>query len=48
MTLLIIIFGILLALGLFFIMADILRLPSLATQRAIQSVGKQGKDKTKI
>jgi Flp pilus assembly protein TadB len=47
MTLLIIIFGILLALGLFFIMADILRLPSLATQRAIQSVGKQGKDKTK-
>lgn len=47
MTLLIIIFGILLALGLFFIMADILRLPSLATQRAMQSAGKQGNDKTK-
>ena len=47
MTLLIIIFGILLALGLFFIMADILKLPSLATQRAMQSAGKQGKYKTK-
>lgn len=47
MTLLIIIFGILLGLGLFFIMADILRLPSLATQKAMQSAGKQGKDKTK-
>ena len=47
MTFLIIIFGILLALGLFFILADILRLPSLATQRAMQSAGKQGKEKTK-
>ena len=47
MTFLIIIFGVLLALGLFFIMADILRLPSLATQRAMQSAGKQGKEKTK-
>lgn len=47
MTFLIIIFGILLALGLFFIMADILRLPSLATQKAMQSAGKQGKEKTK-
>ena len=47
MTFLIIIFGVLLALGLFFIMADILRLPSLATQRAMQSAGKKGKEKTK-
>ncbi|MBU5311575.1 hypothetical protein KQI38_06005 [Tissierella carlieri] len=47
MTFLIIIFGILLALGLFFILADILRLPSLATQKAMQSAGKQGKEKTK-
>ncbi|SHE61074.1 tight adherence protein C [Tissierella praeacuta DSM 18095] len=47
MTFLIIIFGILLALGLFFIMADILRLPSLATQRAMQFAGKQGKEKIK-
>lgn len=47
MTFLIIIFGILLAFGLFFIAADILRLPSLATQKAMQSAGKQGKEKTK-
>lgn len=47
MTFLIIIFGILLAFGLFFIMADILRLPSLATQKAMQSAGKQGKEKTR-
>ncbi|MBZ2175614.1 hypothetical protein K8M07_10240 [Schnuerera sp. xch1] len=47
MTFLIIIFGILLALGLFFILADIFRLPSLATQRAMQSAGKQGKEKAK-
>jgi hypothetical protein len=47
MTFLIIIFGILLALGLFFIIADILKLPSLAAQRAMQSAGKQGSGKTK-
>jgi Flp pilus assembly protein TadB len=47
MIFLIIIFGILLALGLFFILADILRLPSLATQKAMQFAGKQGKEKTK-
>lgn len=47
MTFLIIAFGILLALGLFFILADILRLPSLATQKAMQSAGKQGKEKIK-
>ncbi|WP_353095438.1 secretion protein F [Tissierella praeacuta] len=47
MTFLIIIFGILLALGLFFIMADILRLPSIATQKAMQSAEKKGKEKTK-
>lgn len=47
MIFLIIIFGILLALGLFLILADILKLPSLATQRAMQSAGKQGKEKAK-
>ena len=47
MTFLIIIFGMPLALGLFFIMADLLKLPSLATQKAMQSAGKQGSEKTK-
>lgn len=47
MTFLIIIFGMLLALGLFFIVADILKLPSLATEKAMLSAGKQGKEKTK-
>ncbi len=47
MTFLIIIFGILLALGLFFIIADVLKLPSLAAQRAMQSAGKQGSAKIK-
>ena len=37
MVLLIFIFGVLLALGLFFIMADLLKLPRLATQRAMLS-----------
>ena len=41
MVLLIFIFGVLLALGLFFIMADLLKLPRLATQRAMLSVGRQ-------
>ena len=40
---LIFLFGILLAMGLFFIMADLLRLPRLATQRAMLSVGRQEK-----
>lgn len=43
MVLLIFIFGVLLALGLFFIMADLLKLPRLATQRAMLSVGRQEK-----
>ena len=43
MVLLIFIFGVLLALGLFFIMADLLQLPRLATQRAMLSVGRQEK-----
>lgn len=47
MLLLIIIFGILLALGLFFIIADILRLPSLATQKAMLSASKEGNKKAK-
>ncbi|MDR7855873.1 hypothetical protein [Tissierella sp.] len=47
MTILIFIFGILLAIGLFLISADLLKLPSLATQKAMLSAGKQGKEKAK-
>ena len=43
MVFLIFLFGILLAMGLFFIMADLLKLPRLATQRAMLSVRRQGK-----
>lgn len=45
MTILIFTFGILLAIGLFLISADLLKLPSLATQKAMLSAGKQGKEK---
>ena len=44
---LIFLFGILLAAGLFFIMADLLKLPRLATQRAMLSVGRQEKKQAK-
>jgi len=47
MTLLIFTFGTLLAIGLFLISADLLKLPSLATQKAMLSAGKQGKEKAK-
>jgi len=47
MTYLILIFGTLFALGLFFLISDALKLPSLATQKAMLSAGKQGKQKTK-
>ncbi len=47
MTILIFIFGILLAIGLFLISADLLKLPSIATQKAMLSAGKQGKEKAK-
>lgn len=43
MAVLIFVFGALLALGLFFIAADFLKLPRLATQRAMLSVGRQEK-----
>ena len=43
MAVLIFLFGALLALGLFFISADFLKLPRLATQRAMLSVGRQEK-----
>lgn len=46
MTILIFTFGILLAIGLFLISADLLKLPSLATQKAMLSAGKQGKGKS--
>lgn len=41
------IFGILLALGLFFVISDLLKLPRLATQKAMQSAGKEGNKKSK-
>ena len=47
MTALIFLFGVLLAAGLFFIAADLLRLPSLATQKAMLAAGKQARTKTK-
>lgn len=40
-------FGVLLAGGLFFILADLLKLPTLATQKAMLSAGRQAKVKTK-
>lgn len=43
MVVLIFLFGILLAAGLFFIIADLLKLPRLATQRAMISAGRQEK-----
>lgn len=45
MAVLIFVFGALLALGLFFIAADFLKLPRLATQRAMLSVGRQEKSR---
>ena len=47
MTILIFTFGILLSIGLFLIFADLLKLPSIATQKAMLSAGKQGKEKAK-
>ena len=47
MIILIFIFGILLSLGLFFIISDLLKLPRLATQKAMQSAGREGKQKSK-
>ncbi|MPM47709.1 hypothetical protein SDC9_94423 [bioreactor metagenome] len=47
MTGAIFLFGVLLAAGLFFIAADLLRLPSLAAQKAMLAAGKQAKAKPK-
>lgn len=47
MMFLIFIFGTLLALGLFFIVSDLLKLPRLATQKAMQAAGRDGKQKSK-
>lgn len=47
MTMYIFLFGVLLAAGLFFILADILRLPKLATQKAMLAAGKQAQAKPK-
>lgn len=48
MTIYLFLFGVLLAAGLFFIAADLLRLPTLATQRAMLAMGKQAKSKPKF
>lgn len=47
MTICLFIFGVLLSAGLFFIVADLLRLPTLATQKAMLAAGKQTKEKPK-
>ncbi|SHF07681.1 tight adherence protein C [Tissierella praeacuta DSM 18095] len=47
MIFLIFIFGILLALGLFFVISDLLKLPRLATQKAMQSAGRERNRKSK-
>ena len=47
MTIYIFLFGVLLGLGLFFIAADLLRLPKLATQKAMLEAGKQARPKAK-
>ncbi len=48
MECLIVLFGVLLAAGLFFIAADLFKLPTLATQKAMIAAGRQAKVKTKI
>ncbi len=48
MSIYLFLFGALLAAGLFFIAADLLRLPTLATQRAMLSAGKQARAKPKL
>ena len=45
MTIYILLFGVLLGLGLFFIAADLLKLPTLATEKAMMLAGKQAKSK---
>lgn len=47
MTINILLFGVLLGLGLFFIAADLLKLPTLATEKAMMLAGKQAKSKPK-
>ena len=48
MTIWLLLFGVLLAGGLFFIIADVLRLPKVATLRAMITAGRQSKVKTKF
>ena len=48
MTIWLLLFGVLLAGGLFFILADVLRLPKVATLRAMITAGRQSKVKTKF
>lgn len=47
MTIYILLFGVFLGLGLFFISADLLKLPTLATEKAMLLAGKQAKSKSK-
>ena len=48
MTIYLFLFGVLLAAGLFFIAADLLRLPTLAAQRAMLAAGRQARSKPKL
>jgi len=48
MTIYLFLFGVLLAAGLFFIVADLLHLPTLATQKAMLAAGKHAKVKPKL
>lgn len=48
MTIYLFLFGVLLAAGFFFIAADLLRLPTLATQRAMLAAGRQARAKPKL
>lgn len=48
MILYLFLFGALLAMGLFFVAADLLRLPTFATQKAMLAAGKQAKSKPKF
>ena len=47
MTIYILLFGVLIGLGLFFISADLIKLPTLATEKAMLLAGKQAKSKPK-
>ena len=47
MTILLLLFGVAVAAGLFFILADILKLPRLSTEKALLSAGRTEKKRMK-